>query len=566
MLTPASALNWEIRRTLRLPLLWTFLATLLIPGIALTERVHARLLGIPIQPEDLVFSPHVQLVITIMNLVFCIVGILQPIGFSVREYALPVTSQALAAVRMLYGAVSCAVIYLLSSTLVNILFETQISTFGPALTYGVAYMVMYATIARFRGNDSRLGLAGLLAAGVLLVWVVSHFGPRWGEGLDHSWPELTAKELVVLVAVGGLSWWSLVETLHRDRRGAGWGQIQATAAVTLARETGRYRTARKFQSAIGALFWQEWKQDGLLVPGVVVALMVIGAGLHLVVSCYYAMRGMFTRPISLEVSEFATVSGALSLCAIIPWFLGLSGQHGKRVIRQAPWSTNLTTLPVSDAALGWIHLTRVLASSLLAALGAILVGILWGVGIHLINLAMGMPSEFIPMLPPNSNLKFYIAMYVANWFFGLWLTAGISSAATLTGRRWIASLPLTSIAVALFSMFAINFIMYANRHEPVPFLENIPFAILCTFLVGTVAAYVLGIMYDVIRLPTLLLGFGLFVAAEVILVTLYRMQTAEWLSRGLQVVTLNTNWYLFVALVAAPPALIPLAMYHNRHR
>ncbi len=559
MLTAVSALQWEIRRSLRVRLLGVFFLLLLLPGLTLLPNLQRQMRDIEIPYEELAISPNIHLVITIINLIICLFGIGQAVGMSVRQYTLPIPTQALATIRIIPGAVCCAGLYLALSSLFNVLFSASWPCLSPALTYGVAYMVMYATIYRFRGNETRMGVAGLVMGTVLLFWVGGHYGTWWWVRPEHAWPELSLPELLTLMLAAYLSWRSLVDALERDRRGAGWGRVIARTDPASVDAFARRRPARRFMSAFSALFWQDWRQDGWLIPIVTVSLLSISATVHVGSLALFERVRLESGP-AHGVDLGVSLMGFLPLCAILPWFLGLSGQYGKRAARNQVWPTGQSTLPLSDAAMGWICLTRVIASSLVAGVGIVTVGLVWYGAVEIIAQTYDLPNNHIFRHEGISITECY--RYAGSLALTLWLTAGFSTAATLTGRRWIASLPLMIIPVWIAGVFVASVMPTPWAAQTV--LVFLTFTVLGLALFWTVTAYIVGIAFDLITYRSILAGFLLFALTEIVGIALIGPLRSAF-HNGLDTTSFNF-WIMLFALAGAPPALIPLATYYNRHR
>ena len=567
MLTAASALRWEMSRNLRWRLLWTFFGMLFIPTLTILHILEGQLRGRPLSIEQTQVLPAVHMAVTIINLGLCLFGIGQGVGMSVRHYSLPVTSQMLATVRLLPGAACCAGLYLCISSLFNFVFRVDWPGMGPALTYGVAYMVAYSTLYRFRGHETRVGIGGLAFALLLILWVAGHYvvdnlDRGWWKHPPHAWPVLSATELVVLLTIGFVSWLSLVDAIDRDRRGVGWGRvIESTDAATIAATTFHRRRAGVFRSSFTALFWQEWKLDGWLIPIVTVGLQSIFATIHVTTLTLSAERRMLEI---LHETEVASILFAfLPMCAVVPWFLSLSGQHGRRAAASRLPPTSLMTLPLSDALVGWAYASRVLASSLVAMLGVLCVGAMWFGAVELIQLvAHDMTRR--PLFPVGSGRPSTdpASTYVFSLIVGLWLSVGISCAATLSGRRWIAAAPLLVVpGWFFFLIFAGTFL----RHGAFDlFAGVVGLSVLIAMNLGMLAAFVVAYDRGLIGYRTILVGLLLCGTTEIIGIELLAQARAFVPGYGHQ--ANNGMILLLLSLSAAPPALIPLATYFNRHR
>lgn len=559
MFTPASALLWEIRRSLRWRFWLTLFAIMFFPSLVsfVMALQHGR--GDLRTWEFRPMEPAAQMILTMVNLLLCMILIGYAIGRPARHFALPVSTQTLATVRLLPGAATCATLYLLLAATLNLLLAAGWPYIGPATTYGVAFMVLYSAVYQFRGNETREGITALALVTALIFWMGSHHGPVWWKAPDSVWTDLTATEVVILLATAGFAWTSLVSALNRDRRGAGWGRVlPVTTETQLLAERSR-GPARKFWSPATALFWQEWKQDGMLLPAVLALLTLVFALVHFGALAYVAIRQIpvLEGPSDQRGVPITVGMIFLPIAFAAPWFLGLTGQHGKRAVGQGLWPTGQAALPISDTALAWVITARVLASSLLAGLAVLLVTATWLGALQLLLMRMG---EELGGWPPLTRLD--VAHYIGSCALTLWLTTTFSTAATLSGRWWVASIPICMVPAWILVMF-LSALIPAHQEREL-FLTGVVFTLLGVALVGTVVAYIFAIAWDVIRIRSLLFGFTLFVVSEYLGYWYFREQAT--LFNGAFSPPLTTMMYMLFALTAAPPALIPMAVYWNRHR
>jgi hypothetical protein len=568
MLTAKSALSWEIRRALFPALLIAIGLSLFFCSMPAMPGISARLHGVDIPLKELSFSRQIQFPMTVLNLILCLFVIGQAIGMSPRQYPLPISSQTLATVRLIPGALACAGVYIVTSNILNLLFYAGWPSLGPALTYGVSFMVVYTVIALFRGNDHRIALAGLSVGIVLLFWIGGHYGPRWWLTLKHDWPDVSASELLILALAAATSWCGLVAVIDRDRRGAGWGRIvHRTAAASQVSVAVRNRPSRRFMSAATAYFWQEWRLDGWLVCCVVVGIQILLATIS-TLSPFTHNEQQFIR-FDHQYEFAAMVGGFLPACVVLPWFLGLTGKQGIRAYKNQFWPTGESTLPLSDTALGWIYFARVIASSLVAMVGVLLVSGVWYLGTELV-------AVFFKMIPDNRvSLQLITSLEVlrASAYIGimaltLWLTAGLSCAATLTGRRWIAAIPLLIIGAWFVIGSAIVLLMpYGSRGMPGHLFEVFITIVLALCVLWMLLAYIFGVGYEILKVPGALFGMGVGAFALALGLTIVYLSETHFGASGSHLtVAPFVQLVMLFSLAAAPPALIPLATYYNRHR
>lgn len=559
MFTPTAALLWEIRRSLRWRFWLTLFAIMFFPSlVSLVTNTQGRFARGG-NWELIPMEPAAQMILTMLNLMLCMILIGYAVGRPARHFALPVSTQTLATVRLLPGAAACATLYLLLAATLNLLLGAGWPYIGPAATYGVAFMVLYSAVYQFRGNETREGITALALVTALIFWMGSHHGPVWYKAPDSVWTDLTATEVVILLATAGFAWISLVSALERDRRGAGWGRVlPATTEADLVAERSR-GPARKFWSPATALFWQEWKQDGKLLPAVLALMTLVFALVHFGALAYVAIRKI---PLPEGPGDQRGVPTTVALIFLpiafaAPWFLGLTGQHGKRAVGQSLWPTGQAALPISDAALAWVITGRVLASSVVAALAVVLITAAWFGALQLVLMSMGAD---LGRWPPLTRLD--VAHYIGSCALTLWLTSTFSAAATLSGRWWVASIPICMVPAWILIAF-VSALLPDNQTREL-FGIGVAFALLGMLLVGTVVAYVFAIAWDVIRIRSLLFGFILFVLAEYLGAWYLREQSM--LFNGSFGPAFTNFMYMLFALTAAPPALIPMAVYWNRHR
>lgn len=573
MLTPTSALLWETRRILRWRIWVAFSILMLFPAMTLFVMGMEALRGASLtQPSQ--WEAGTQMVLTMTNLMFCLMMIGHGIGMPVRQFTLPVSTRTLATLRLLPGALCCAGLYLVLASTLNIVFAAGWPCFGPAMTYGVGFMVMYAAIYPYRGNDTRMGIAGVLMGTVLLFWVGGHYATRWWsfDEVKHLWADLTATEFVILLAAAAAAWATMVQAIERDRRGAGWGRVKPVSEASPSAATQRTAATRRFSSPVTALFWQEWKQDGWLLPGVIGALTFVVGAIYTGGLIYDFSRNPTSGSHARDDLLIIIVS-ILPICAVAPWFLGLSGAHGKRVVTQRMWQTSQTSLPLSDTALGWVVFARMIASGLMSAALMIGIGTAWYFVQLLVFKIYGVTIEYNDAsysLWMGANWYYVTAFrYIATLLLILWLTSGFSVSATLTGRWWLASLPIGLIPawILLTCFAAIEGGFNGGRNTQMIF-DGAMLLMLCTLVVGTLVAYVIGLTRNILTARTFVLGCVLLVTVECIghsLINLNTMQATVSNVPPLHPAAVQALTLLF-ALAAAPPALIPLATYYNRHR
>ena len=561
MLTPNSALLWEVWRTLRWRIPLALCVMLFVPALFILDAIGGQRGG-SLTTRLIEFSPPSQFALSVFNFVVCSLLIGQAIGAPTRQFAFPVTNKSLATVRLFPGALACAGLYLAFASIVNLFCvpDTHWSYLSPALTYGVGYMLAYAGISQFHGNDNRMGIAGLGVGMVLLFWIGGHYGSRWWVEVNQFWPELSPDEVFVLLATAVVSWLSLVESLGRDRRGLGRGRLRPAAESVGLIHPRDWKPLRPFASPWLALFWREWRQDGWLLPCVMVVfhslLAIINVGALLLHPEYVRNDDQLGLTLGITIAF-------LYMSVAAPWFISLSSGPGKWALWQKPWPTSQSTLPVSDATLGGIVFARSLASTVTGALGIILVGAIWYGCVCGVLTAHGIA----PAIRIDRTMKFPelllggASLTGASLILTAWMTSGWATAATLSGRRWIALLPVGCIPAMIVVAFLSSLMGHPQGSQ---FIEGVQYLVLGLLLAGMLAAYIFVTIRDLLKIKGLLFGAVVLIITEVVGVTLL-YHSAE--AQGVQVPAAFVRVMMMcLTLAAAPPALIPLATHFNRHR
>lgn len=571
MLNPVSALRWEISRSLGIYLLFTTFAAMLVAGCTVLQPIVEYAQGTELTPKHLLISADTHLVVTVLMLLIVLFGVGQGIGMSTRQYTLPVSSAMLASARLFPGAICCGGLYLIFSVVLNVVFRAGWPCIGPTLTYGLSFMVMYAVVYRFRGNDRRIGIAGGVAGIAIVLWVLGHYFAhrRWGERPER-WIEFSNTELLLVASIAYCAWRSLVDAIDRDRSGRGWGRVVVSeASESMAVLTDKLRLeptmTRRARSPVTALFWQEWKQDGWLIPCVLCGLMLMVA----IVNVLSLIFSSAFRGDGHDLDMVSIITTFIPICVIAPWFASLATTPAKRALYQKVWPTRQSTLPVSDSLLGWIIFARALASTLVGLLGILLIGATWIIATEIVlRVYSGSMSSHLS-LSGYSPILFRrirpaeIAGYIALITFIAWMAAGLGTATSLSGRRWIASIPLAMIPVAIGVAIFCSALPYPTNMATGNFL-------LCTvpglLLIGMIASYASGIMSGLVAWHTLVLAVLVIVLAEAIGVTCWQLNfgTTNW--ANFKQPSILYAWMIVWSLAAAPFSLIPLATHYNRHR
>lgn len=556
MRNSVQALLWEVWRPNRIRCITTMVSMLCVPGIM-------TLVSLPRHPLEMRYGDFLpmswesQMITLWVNLIICVLSVGYGMGYPTRHYALPVTTRQLVLIRLIPGALSCSLLSLAVSGLFNQLFNAGFPYLGPTLTYGIGYLAGYALVSIFYARENMRTLAGLGAGLIVGFWIFGHYPTWWNFGLQFRWPVVGPLELGVLVATVVLSWALLESVLTLDRKGWGWAQPSHRSESQEAERYIHHSPARRFRSAFGALYWQEWRQDGWLWPLGLASTFAMVVTIHFSTFLYGGHVG-FPED---TASEIVTITFAfLVMGALLPWCLGAVTRQGRKSQADKPLPTSISTLPISDKTLAWVTILRSMASVGMSWLCVGLIAVVWATCRSLVADGVNWATLFSSRGNPNYWMAvFGIASYL---ILTAWLTIGVGAATGLSGRSWIVFLPILFI---LFWIGAGVLSIIVDHSTAEALLTLVATVIPVWLAVGTIAAYVRGGSRGVIGIETLLLGVAILLFVESLFVAELLYTSVSHPMTG---VRWGTIWRfgLFLTVAAAPPAVVPLSVHYNRHR
>lgn len=554
MLTPIFKLLWEFWRQVwwRLPL--AFFGMLFLPVIVVLAELRIPVLQFDwdyLQP----LRWEAQMVIVGFNTLVASLSLGYSVGFATRHYALPITMGQLTFVRLIPGAVACSGLMLAVNAVVNAFGRAGLPYYGPALTGGMVYLLGYALVSRVYGRDNLRAIAGVALAMLSLVWVAGHYDTVLNFGSNFRWPEVSVAELSVVLAVGLMAWFITLDGFQRDRQSRGWTQpVRLEDGRSPERVTAILE--RRFTSPFAALFWQDWKQDGWLWPVAVTSTYAMIATLQTLFKLFRPSSGVIVNS-----SDIINISLAfLGLTAVLPWCLGVVTVIGRRSQSNDSYPKATATLPVSDALLAWVMVLRSILSVSVSAIGVVAVGLVWMLVSHLAT-----PREFW-----QSNVDSVMNLSWLEWLMGFlwwclmtWITIAVGAATGLSGRRWIAFLPITVLPCWLFLAILVSALSPVGSE----IFWNMLVQMLAFALIGGVfCAYLTGYVNETIGVKSVVGGLLIFL---VLLVSfspwLHHLHTS--MNLGFKELWSIWSWLgLLMIAVVAPPAVIPVSVHYNRHR
>ena len=278
---------------------------------------------------------------------------LTAVGSPSRFYLLPVSNRLIAAVMLLPAILCTGMTYAVTALAVNGMFSVGWPVAGPALFLCTTAGVMQA-ISLSAGPSHTGRLAGWSLAAMLLEgWLRA----RYGGGrflLPHiMWPAVTTAEMSFMVLLIGISFFVYWGGISRDRRGdpALMSIVDARpAALFMSR---RAPTVSRFAGAGRAQFWFEWRQKGLIIPG----LFAVFAGLMVVA---YVFHQFDNRDYELLHGCFGFGTGLAPIAAIV----GLVVGHLDLARANPECDSFLATRPATNAFLAGALLKTAAASLL----------------------------------------------------------------------------------------------------------------------------------------------------------------------------------------------------------
>lgn len=549
------ALLWEFWRFSKWRLVLTFCAMLIAPAFATlanaqTDWDEFKALRFP--PMDW----WAQMVSIWLNLVICLLMVGSRVAYPTRHYSLPISTRQLVFIRLVPGALACAGLSLLIARLFNGVVHADLPYWGPALTYGMSYMFGYAVVSLVYGRENLRTLAGL-GIGILSgFWIFGHYEVYWSFGPEMRWPDIGVVEAVIVAMTTLAAWWITETGLALDRKGRGCTQPAIRSERPAADSEIRRSMVRRFRSPFGALFWQEWKQDGWLWPLALASAFGFAVGIHLTATIYYrAELGSHDR--NRELIAFPLMF--MVMAAFLPWCMGAVTAQGRKSQANNPMPKSLATMPVSDALLAWVSIARSLASVLLSWLCIISMTTVWVIGLSLVQRQFIWPVIVEPGMPS----LFVMTVSFLGWTgLAAWFTTGVGTSTGLSGRSWIAFLPVVIIPTWIAGTMLLYGLFPQAANDLGPLILS---GVLLALIGGSLAAYARALIGNVIGIKSVVLGLGILIAVEWLLAAFI------FSGRAPQVQTENEfgifwRFALLFALAAAPPAVVPLAVHYNRHR
>jgi hypothetical protein len=474
---------------------------------------------------------------------------LTAVGSPSRCYLLPVSNRLIAAATMLPAALGVGTIYAVTAWTVNGMFGVDWPVAGPALFLGATAGVMQAI--SLAAGPSQVGrLAGWSVAAILLIgWLQTRYGGGPFLLPRLMWPAVTPAESAFVASLVVASFLVTWAAIARERRGD-LALISIGSFCRLPVASGKSPTVARFAGAGSAQFWFEWRQKGLIIPGLfgVFACFLIGA---------YVFGQFENGEYELLHGCFGFGTGLAPIAAVV----GLVVGHLDLKSANPECGSFLATRPATNAALAGALLKTAAASLVVTWIlwcGAMLAATEWlhfHQGTAPVLDLWTLHGKFAGALA--SLGYWYAALLFGVVFVAAWIPLSLSASLVLTGRQ---RLLVASISGAVPLLLAGLFLAgrAAEGHGDGPH-RAMQFLLGSTCVAATAALFAVAVRRGQIGAAV---GLSLLVA---------------WLmacAAGACVYILIGPLYVsdlvlmagLIALALAPLAAAPLALAWNRHR
>ena len=520
-----AAMTWEMFSNGRWSFLGAILAAHAVPALLLTALRNEG--G---------FDPHeessivIHVVVMLMNGTTIAATIMSAQRHPSRLYAFPISNATLVAWQMLPAMVTLFVESVLSTMTLNAVYGLGWPLWGPALFLACALAAVQGMMW-LTEKSAWLILALTVVGGLIGTWFMSRHGIVFGRPA-HLWSEVTATEILTMLAFTILSYGVAVVGIGRDRCGEALRTEALRAWIERLLDPAP-AFGQPFPTPQAAQFWAEWRQKGAM-PWLFGFVLTIAFGAWVLFNRNpgFLLEGCLTTGYFLPIIGFV-MGMVIGTVGPADGKFEMGQFLATRPITNSDLSRNLlktTALNVAGAWLVWC----------LAATAAALV--LWA--------ANSLPVRVLP-----AEMQWW---HIPAVLIGTWLTTALMACLILCGhQRFLGAAFFGGFAVIILgNIFGKWGLSEAQRPW---FYQTVLIVTGIAFLAGTVWAFVKARRRVMIRSQTVSIaavGWVIFAGLAAVDLLLYR--------------DLGIPSALFVAgigaLAVAPLALTPLALAWNRHR
>jgi hypothetical protein len=520
------ALTWEMLRRGRWGLMLAVLGANALAVLLFTVLRHEGAFDPADQSTIIMHTVLVEL-----NAFAFGMAVIAAIGPASRLYTFPIPTSALVVWTMLPAMAAVAAELVLSTALLNAIFDLGWHLWGPALFAAVIVASLQAVL--WLGEKSGwLVLAITVVPGGLCIWFKSRYGPTFSQP-THYWTEVTAGEAATLLSVVIASYVVGVFGVARNRCGQPPYSLGLAAwldrVFTLAPEANL-----PFRNPAQAQLWFEWRKKGWAMPGMVGMGLFMGGFLWLIGS----------RKANVLVEGFTAGGGLLLLGGL---FTGLIVGNVGQSDGELQFGQFLATRPITSTDLARTILKTAAKSILLA----------WAIW------AVALLGLYVILRALHVDLHAALPAELGWWYFpatllGAWTALAALAPITLAGRTRLLASVLFG-AIVLFCGLALFWKHALSREVQEYFMQGLGVFWGIAFIVWTVWAFAVARRRKMVGWPTL------YVAASV-WAALCTLVALVWLPDSADRIALFVCIAGLLALAVAPLATAPLALAWNRTR
>jgi hypothetical protein len=520
------AMTWEMLRHR----CWTLLAAALGANALAVVLFTALRHDGAVDPGDQ-SQIVMHMVLVQMNIFMFGAAVFEVQGSPSRLYAFPVSTSRLVAWHLIPAMAAVSLESIVSTILLNAVFDLRWPLWGPALFAAVAVAAVRA--AQWLTEKSGWLVCALtFVAAVLGIWFNSRYGATFSFP-RHFWAVVTPCEVLTMLTMALLAYSIAVLAVARNRCGQSPCSLGIIAWLERAFDSAP-EVGLPFRTPAHAQLWFEWQRKGWAMPVSVVFGLFMGLGIWLVLN----------RDMKQLLSGFVVGGGLLSLVG----FLGgvIMGNCGPSD-SESQLGHFLATRPMSST-----DMARTILKT--AAKSVLIAWVIWAAPFLALN-AILLAIHGIPELALPRELGWW---YFPATLLGAWTAVSLLTPLGLAGRRglvatlWFGLLALF-IGLSMFSKYALS--PQAQDH----FVYGVAVACGVVFVLGTAWAFVAARRRSLIGSPTLYVAASVWGALSTLVILGWVPHPAEPIAA-----------YVFVAgvlaLAVAPLATAPLALAWNRNR
>ncbi len=521
------AMTWEVLRRS-----WWALVLMPLVSVALPTFILVALRSSgPVDPNDPSML-MVQMFMLQFAMFNCGAGLYSAHGKMSRLYTYPARTTELVAWRMLPMMLLITLQVAVSIWVLNLTLGIEWAIWGPAIFAAVGLSAVMAVVWLTEEAVGWLIVGLAVVAATLGVWFQSRFGVAFSNP-THSWQEVTAGEVLAMLAMTMVFYQVAVFAVARNRRG------EPPISIGLSDWTRRIfdfalADSVKFTTPLQAQRWLTWYCNGWVMPLLAAAAIFVGLVIW-----------SFTSRNAEELFQAIYAGGHLM------GVLGFAGAllFGNTALNESTYIMGhfQATRPLSDSDMGRAILQNVTKSVFLTWL-------VWLIAFLAICACLAATGNGEAMKLPKG---------MSWWFFPItflspWAVTGILMSLFLIGQpNLVVRLALMTPFIFIVSTVASQFLL--SRDGQVIVERGLLAVTTIVLVVASAWAYFAAYRRELIKKTTLYAAVFIWAAATISICLMGpKTPMPHWPA------------YLVIAagaaLVVVPVASVPLALSWNRHR